>query len=669
MRFVLKPCFRFVAAVAFTVSPAFVVQSHAQLQPVSVVPEVVVTATRFAEPAQDSPVGVTVIGAQEIRNSTALTVPELLMRVPGVHVRDSSGSPNRQVDMRGFGITGDQNTLVLLDGHRISENELASVNWMGIPLSSVERIEVMRGSGAVLYGGGATGGTINIITKSAQTGIRSANIATTVGSYGTYDYRLGANLAGENVAAFVNAEHLETNNYRYGNRFRDQNGQADIRYTGPGGMLYAKLGSDDQKLLLPGALTQAQIALNPRLNATPGDFSNMSSNYANLGGSLNVGDAELALNAGYRTKNAPAGFNVATPFGNNTHTAVDVWSLTPRAKIPFAIGGVSNTLVTGVDWDQWKYNSTIAASANPAAGPYANPASVQRNTAWYFQNTSAFGAKTLLSVGARVQSSNYGVSDQIGGAAAHRNENLRAFEIALRHRIGGSWNVYGKFGNSFRVPNVNEIYDLFSATVTMLEPQTSHDREVGTNVDLGRAGYRLALYEMDTTNEIHFNPVTFSNVNLAPTRRYGAELSGKWTLTQSVGAYANYTYAVSRFVSGTFSGNEVPLVPRNTANLGATWEFMPRTRLIGAASHVGTQVFDGDEANALGQKMPRYTLVDLKVVNEMRGWLLSGGVRNLFNQHYFSYAYGFPAASGVSTYVAYPAAERAIFVSAQYTFR
>ena len=69
--------------------------------------------------------------------------------------------------MRGFGIFGDQNTLVLLDGQRISENEQASVNWSAIPLSAIERIEIMRGSGAVLYGGGATGGTINIITKAA----------------------------------------------------------------------------------------------------------------------------------------------------------------------------------------------------------------------------------------------------------------------------------------------------------------------------------------------------------------------------------------------------------------------------------------------------------------------------------------------------------------------
>ena len=169
----------FVAGSLIAVSPG-----HAQ-QPAVMADEVVVTATRFSAPAQDLPVGVTIISEERIRASTAATVPELLMQFPGIHIRDNSGSPNQQVDMRGFGITGDQNTLVLLDGQRISENEQTTVNWAAIPLSAIERIEIMRGSGAVLYGGGATGGTINIITKAPQKNRKSAFLGAGFGSYNT----------------------------------------------------------------------------------------------------------------------------------------------------------------------------------------------------------------------------------------------------------------------------------------------------------------------------------------------------------------------------------------------------------------------------------------------------------------------------------------------------
>ena len=77
------------------------------------------------------PVGVTVITAQDIRNSTASTVPDCC--AAGRHRRPTtcSGTPNLQVDLRGFGIFGDQNTLILLDGRRISENEQLTVQLVG----------------------------------------------------------------------------------------------------------------------------------------------------------------------------------------------------------------------------------------------------------------------------------------------------------------------------------------------------------------------------------------------------------------------------------------------------------------------------------------------------------------------------------------------------------
>ena len=111
--------FRFRISRSFVVISSLIAASpgYAQQQkPVTVADEVVVTATRFREPPQELPVGVTVINEEQIRASTAATVPELLRQVPGIQIRDSSGSPNQQVDMRGFGIFGDQNTLVLLDG-------------------------------------------------------------------------------------------------------------------------------------------------------------------------------------------------------------------------------------------------------------------------------------------------------------------------------------------------------------------------------------------------------------------------------------------------------------------------------------------------------------------------------------------------------------------------
>ena len=83
-------------------------------------------------------------------------------------------------------------------------------------------------------------------------------------------------------------------------------------------------------------------------------------------------------------------------------------------------------------------------------------------------------------------------------------------------------------------------------------------------------------------------------------------MEGRAQVTSGLSAFANYTYATAKFREGAFADNDVPLVPRNAVKLGATWEFMPRTQLSGLVTYTGEQVFDGDEANTFGRKMPSY---------------------------------------------------------------
>lgn len=630
--------------------------------PVTTTAPVIVTATRFPEYAHEPPIGVRVITQEDIQRSTAATVPDLLRQLPGIRTRDNTGSLDVQVDMRGFGIFGDQNTLVLLDGVRLSENEQAAVNWSAIPLSAIERIEVLPGGGSVLYGGGATGGTINIITKAPAANERSADLYGSVGSYRTRELQVGANAAGSNVGIRFNGSQLETDNYRDNNRLRQTNGHADIRWSGEGAKLVLKVGADDQHLRLPGALSEAQIAANRRQAATPRDFSNRSGGNLNLGGEVNVGAAVLAANLGYREKNTQAFI-----IGSTVDSNMRVWSFSPRLKLPHELGGLQHTLVAGLDWDDWDFeNRNVSTFATRR--PHAD----QRNRALYFQNTTALTPDMTFAGGARLQQVQYGVVDRAGGTpGSTRERNLSAYEMAVRYRVNDAISTYGKVGYSFRVPNVNDVYNLFTGVVNLLEPQKAHDREIGLDYAARAARYRIAAYHMDLSNELFFDPQAFVNRNLPPTRRYGLEAEGKWTLSATVDAYANYTYAVSKFRAGTFgsialSGKEVPLVPRHAVNAGAGWAFAPRTRADVIVRHVGEQVFDSDETNTFGRRMPAYTVVDVKLAHQQRTWLLTGGVRNLFNEKYFSYGV---FDSFTPTFFAYPAPERSVFVAAQYRFQ
>ncbi|MGZ5227200.1 MAG: TonB-dependent receptor [Burkholderiales bacterium] len=625
---------------------------------------VVVTATRFSAPAQQFPVGVQVVNEEDIKRTTASTLPELLSQFAGIRTRDLSGSPDLQVDMRGFGISGDQNTLVLLDGRRISENEQATVNWTAIPLSAIERIEIMRGAGSVLYGAGATGGTINIITKAPRLGERSASIYGGAGSYDAREARAGVNIGGERASMRLNASHFRTDNYRDNNELRQSNAQADLRINADRGFISLKTGADDQRLELPGALSEAQITANRRQAATPGDFSTRRGGYIDVGGEQALGLVQVAANVSYREKETDASFFVATPFRNNIESRVSVWSFTPRVKIPHRIGGADSALVTGVDVDDWQFD----ASAGPAI--VGRPTGNQRNTAIYAQHTTSFTTGTSLSLGARDQSVKYAVSDPTNPAASFsRERTLKAYEVAARQRLGEGLSIYGKLGSSFRIPNVNDLYSLFTASITPLEPQTARDREIGTEGSWGPARFRLSYYHIDISNEIFFDPLTFTNRNLPPTRRSGVEAEARWT-RDTLHAFVNYTYAVAQFRSGNFggisiAGNDVPLVPRHAANAGVSWRFMPQTQAHVVVRYVGDRPYDADETNQFGRRMPSYTVVDTKLTHEQRDWSFNAGVRNLFNEKYYTYG----VFTGFPTFAALPAPERSFFVSAQYTVR
>ena len=82
---------------------------------------------------------------------------------------DTTGGRNPTLDIRGFGETASSNLVILVDGVRLNEGDMggAAISW--IPVDSIERIEIVRGSGAVLHGEGATAGMINIITGRGMT--------------------------------------------------------------------------------------------------------------------------------------------------------------------------------------------------------------------------------------------------------------------------------------------------------------------------------------------------------------------------------------------------------------------------------------------------------------------------------------------------------------------
>jgi len=668
----LKPSI--IAALIAAAAPFALAQSPEE-------PAVVVTATRFPESRLEAPIGMTVITARQIAESTAKTLPELLSREAGIVTRDNTGSPDWQVDMRGFGITGDQNTLVLLDGQRLNENEIVSVRWSAVPIESIERIEVLRGSGSVLYGGGATGGTINIITKAPQPGSRGASAGASAGTYRTREFRGGVAFAGEQTGLTLHANDYASDNYRFNNRIEQRNVEGDLRWFGQKKSAAFKFGLDNQNLRLPGARTAEQLQSDPRGASTPGDFSTRDGARGTLAVTYDLGFGELATELGYRDSVRTSLLKDYTGLGfpdTYTDTRTSTWSLTPRLKIPYEALGFRHNLVVGIDADDWDYDSRKATSRDTLGNPTARVFATQRNEAFYVQQNTAIGEDTKLTLGAREQRVTTTAKDVVNPAAyasGSKTSTPRAWDIALRQNLTPTTAVYGRMGQSFRIATVDEVYSQFGgpsfdAIVTLLEPQTSREQEVGLEYRVNDLRFRASAFRMDLDNEIYFFFPTFSNINLPPTRREGVELDASLRAGPTLFFFGNVSATRARFRDGNIggvdvSGNTIPLVPRNAANAGFSLQLLEGTRLNGVARYVGRQYYDNDQTNSFPDRMPAYATTDLKLTHIVRNLSLSAAVNNLLNKHYYSYAI---RNSAGTSFNAYPQPGRTLLASAEYRF-
>ena len=205
----------------------------------------------------------------------------------------------------------------------------------------------------------------------------------------------------------------------------------------------------------------------------------------------------------------------------------------------------------------------------------------------------------------------------------------------------------------------------------MLEPQTSQDSELGIDFKSESNKVRAALFQMNLDNEIHYNALTFTNMNLSPTHRYGLELEGAHHYSDAVEVAAAYSYTVAKFREGTYggvdvSGNNIPLVPRVRITLTSSWQVSEMTTLSGNANHVGEQYFDNDQANTFGQQIPAYTTVDMKLSHRKGSWVVAAAVNNLFDRQYFTY--GVASNFTPERYNAYPMQQRSLALNASYEF-
>lgn len=635
-------------------------------------PEVAVTATRL----DDGIVGAstTVITAEEIARTPAATLSEILARQPGIQTRSmfgSTGGSYDTVDMRGFGAAATSNTLILLNGRRLNDGDMSSVDLSAIPKSAIERIEIIRGNaGAVLYGDGAMGGVINIITKTGAGQPASVSLDGGVGSNRYRDSNASVSQSVGPVSATATANLIESDGYRTNSELSQRNVTGEVRYTGNDRDYYLNFGADRQHQGLPGSrtvtLSSSLVASDPSGTATPFDYSDKQGLSVAFGGSWSLNAAnELIVDAGIRRKDQQWAYfsswgSAYDSYGDTTLTTV---SLTPRLKTQHTLFGLPAKTISGLDLYHSFYDSDRKLHEDDK--PYRVYDIDQTSAGLYTQNTTALRPDTDLSLGGRLQYTHVRASDSVdtsanggtglvAGLPLSDDDLQPALHLGIEHRPWNDLTLFARTGRSVRVPNVDEragqgAYG--TANTYALKTQTSQDLEAGARGTWGRLDWSGSTYIMNLRDELHYSPATYTNVNLDPTRRWGVETSAGYALSDRIRLRAALAYTRAQFREGEWKGNDVPLVSRWSGNTGLSWDLWERYVVFdGDVRLIGRRRMDNDQANVQPQ-IPGTALMDLRLGGQIEWLRWSVLVQNVFDHD--TYDYAIASATTYGTYNAY----------------
>ena len=604
---------------------------------------VVVTATRIEQSMERVPANVTVIDEEEIRNSNAKTVVDLLRSEEGVVVRDLLGNgKSSQVDLRGFGEAGPYNTLVLVDGRRVNEIDLSGVDWTQIPLGQIERVEIVRGTGTVLYGDNASGGVINIITKIPSKALKG-EAGVTVGSFDRHKEEAYVSGGNEDIAASLFASYEDTDGYRDNNDFRARDFGGRVVFDASESLGFNLSGShhaDDYGQ--PGAISEAQLDDDRKAARFPFDDAEIVDQYLKLGVELDLErSGSIVTDFSWRERESESQF---VDFASSEERETETWAITPRYTWTGELFNRSNTLIAGVDLYRSEQDlDTFFGVPLMRSGL----SKVERDSRGFYVNDDFSLLENLVvSAGVRHERVSYDISKQdLTGSLPSLDdtatERENAYSIGLTLLYGEGSSTFLRVNRSFRFPLLDELVvtDFFAGEIGVspdLKPQTGNHYEVGVRQHVTPdIQARVTLFRAEIEDEIFLNRFpSFSNENHPETLHQGVEVGTMADLLKNLTLHGNYTYTKATFEKDPYKNNDIPAVPRHKANLGLRiFDFVPGLVFSADYNHVGSSYAISDQANAF-EKLDEYYTIDARLSYAWKSIKAFVGVNNLTDQEY-----------------------------------
>ena len=546
----------------------------------------------------------------DIKNSKSNNIYDFLTQNTSLSLAPSSGNKfSQKIATRGYGLTvGSYNLVVTLNGRRLNNIDTSGSDINIINISDIDKIEITKGSGSVMYGDSATAGAIHIYTKKKY----ETKVSTIAGNYGLMQSSASFGISQEKIDLNMSIDSMKHGGYSVADskNNRDKGDQTKsnigVRYTTNGGTEY-KLSYEinDLNNRYTNPLTLSQFNENPSYNGTGNDytFKEVNSNTINLNVKRSITD-NLTLSRNQSITN------------KDTQTTA-YYNSSPALK---NYDSKSSDYVLTYKNENIKIDSGLSFFDGSRTAPFSNVTS--KDNFGIFSQLQYTNNDTIYSIGARNEKVEYKYSPESGTQNIGKH-HLEAFDFGFNTRLNSQTSIFSNFNQAFQAPLIDRFFLYDGSFAGIIEPSTSKTINVGLNYLTDNSKTKATIYRSNINNEMFLckeNAVSVcsqygTNMNLDKSHKQGLEVQNKFIFTPKWSTDINYAYTIAKIDeeatgSGVLNGKDNPMTSKHNISASVIYSFSDKTNMTLTQKYRSSAFAEDDYANKFSQKQIAYNSTD-----------------------------------------------------------
>jgi iron complex outermembrane recepter protein len=594
--------------------------------------DITVKASRFEHKDTETTYASEIHTSKQIEASGAATLLDYLAQQTSLNV-SSINKATASINLRGYGNeNGNQNVVITVDGQRLNNIDLSSQLLVGIPLSNIERIEISKGSGSVIYGDGATAGAIQIYTK-AKKGV---TVTTSLGNFGQKNHAIQAGLSEQYIDLSATLAHDSHDGFSK----KDETGHKD-QFTSNSQNVKLKIKPTNfLRFIAEGTssrndtryvnyLTSAEFKDNPR-QVTKRPFSQTYTHQAldsdrwQIGTEYDVTE-QLTLKATHFREDKTSEFVNFNSVFNYDYEGNELSASFTDEKLNLIIG------MQNFNGDRQ------ASSSSTTKDNEAIFASAEHQANWLIDGLT-------LSVGARHEKVKYEYKPN-AGQKLKEIEHLSAWDIGANYKLAPELSLFANYNRSFQTPDIDRFFvtDFGTGITTFndfIRPAKVKTFNLGLNHTLSNNRLKVVAFYSSLKDEIYLDPtIGFfgTNSNLDKTHKYGFEIQDYFTFNDMLNVSVIYNFTRAKIDkessgAGTFNGKDLPGVPKNTIVANLNYAFYKNASLNLNHTWRSKAYAYNDFQNNFNQKQDSYNSTNLAVRYQYKNLNFFASINNLFEE-------------------------------------